>query len=59
MFDFLARHRKIIVFIIGVIVNALVVWFANDPQATQYINYVVVLLTALGVYQASNKPIGG
>lgn len=57
MFNFLSRHRKLIVFIVGVIVNALVVWFANNPEATQYINWIIILLTGLGVYQASNKPI--
>lgn len=55
--NFLAKHRKLIVFVIGVLVNFAVWYFANNAQALTYVNLAITVLTGAGLYQASNAPI--
>jgi hypothetical protein len=55
MYNFLATHRKIIIAILGTAINIAIFYFANNPQATIYINIIIGGLTAAGVYQASNQ----
>lgn len=50
--DWIARHRKLVVFIAGAALTAAIqVWGTSNP----YVSIAILAATGLGIYQAPNK----
>lgn len=61
LINFLNQRRKLIAFIFGTIVNAvmtaLLAYYKTDAQVTMYLNIAVLVLTGLGIHLATNQQV--
>ena len=52
--DMFGNYHKFVVAILGAVISGLLLWF-EPTQVPEWVNYIILLATALGVYQVPNK----